>query len=118
MNAVMKRSALILTLAAVSMGHSALTYADPVDRTPGSIPSITLSYSELDISKPQGLETLYTRIKRAARSVCGIERSPTTMFRGRQAMACYQTTVEDAVRQANRPRLTALHRARTKSAFG
>lgn len=116
MNAVIPKSALILALAAASVGYSALAHADRVDR--GRTQSITIHYGELDLSKAQGLEVLYKRIKRAASSVCGSDRSPLTTSRARHAMECYQATLEDAVRQVNRPRLTALHRAKTKSAFG
>lgn len=90
--------------------------AERVDR--GSTQSITVHYGELDLSKAQGLEVLYKRIKRAARFVCGSDHSPLTMSRARHATECYQDTLEDAVRQVNRPRLTALHRAKTKSGLG
>ena len=118
MNAVIAKSAATLTLAAAFLGHSVLAHADRLVGTVGSVPSITVSYSELDISKPQGLEVLYTRIKRAAKSVCGFYNSPRELSRGRHSMACYQSTLEDAVRQVNRPTLTALHRAKSKSALG
>lgn len=116
MNAVIAKSALIVTLAAACIGHSALVHAERADR--GSTQSITIHYGELDLSKAQGLEVLYKRIKRAARFVCGSDRSPLTTSRARHAMECYQDTLEDAVRQVNRPRLTALHRAKTKSGLG
>jgi UrcA family protein len=118
MNAVIAKSALIVTLAAGSLGYSVLAHADRADRAAGSAPSITISFGELDLSKPQGVEVLYTRIKRAAKSVCGFERSPLTTLRRRQSTSCYESTLEDAVRQVNRPKLTALHRAKTRSAFG
>jgi UrcA family protein len=118
MNAVIAKSALMLTLAAAFVGYSVLAHADRVDRAMGSVPSITISFGELDLSKPQGLEVLYTRIKRAAKSVCGFKPSPLTTLRRRDASSCYESTVEHAVKQVNRPMLTALHRARTKSAFG
>lgn len=118
MHAVIAKSAVTLTLAAAFIGHSVLAHADRVERANGSASSISISYAELDVSTPQGLEVLYTRIKRAAKSVCGFDRAPLTTSRGRHSLACYQSTVEDAVRQANRPTLTALHRAKTKSALG
>lgn len=118
MNAVIAKSALMLTLAAASIGYSILAHADRADGAVGSLPSITVSFGELDLSKPQGLELLYMRIKRAAKAVCGFERSPLTTLRRRNSSSCYESTLEVAVRQVNRPKLTALHRARTKSAFG
>src|SRR5687768_3273105 len=103
MNAVLAKSAVTLTLAAAFIGHSVLAHADRLNGAIGSAPSITVSYSELDISKPAGLEVLYTRIKRAARSVCGFDHSPRELSRGRRSMTCYQTALDDAVRQVNRP---------------
>ena len=118
MNTVVAKSTAILTLAVALIGHSVLAHADRRDGAAGSGPSITISYSELDVSRPRGVEVLYTRIKRAARSVCGIDRLHRELSGGRRAMACYQSTLDDAVMQVNRPTLTALHRASSKSALG
>ena len=118
MNAVIAKSAVALTLTAALMGHSVAAHADRFDGAVGSAPSITVNYSELDISKPQGLAVLYARIQRAARSVCGVHYSPRELSRERHSMACYKTAIDDAVRQVNRPTLTALHRAKTRSALG
>jgi UrcA family protein len=118
MIAVIAKSAVTVTLAAAFIGHSVVAHADRIEGVVVSAPSITIGYAELDISKPQGLAVLYTRIKSAARSVCGFDHSPKELARGRVSKACYQTAVEDAVRQINRPTLTALHRAKSKSTLG
>ena len=34
-------------------------------------PTVTVSFADLDLSKPAGAETLYQRIQAAARTVCG-----------------------------------------------
>lgn len=116
MNAVMIRSALALSLAA------ALALPAHADRIEGvtvsSAPTIKVSYAELDINKPRGLAVLYSRIEHAAKIVCGVDETRRELSRGRLAKACYSTAMDDAVRQINRPTLTAFHRAKTRATVG
>lgn len=118
MNAVTPKSAMTLTLTAAFVAYAGMAQADRVDRSLNSVPSITISYAELDISKPQGLQVLYTRLERAAKTVCDFDYAPRDLARVRSAKACYQSALENAVNQINRPTLTALHRAKMKSTFG
>jgi UrcA family protein len=119
MNAVVTKSAIALTLAAALTWPVVPSHADSIEGvTVSSAPTITISYAELDINKPRGLEVLYSRIQRAAKVVCGMDYSPQELVRGRQAKACYKTAIDDAVRQINRPTLTALHRAKTGASLG
>jgi UrcA family protein len=120
MNAVLAKSAVTLTLAAALIAPAAPAYADRLDGavTVSDVPTIRVSYAELDINKPRGLEVLYSRIQRAAKTVCGVDDSRRELARGRHATACYQTAVEGAVNQINRPTLTALHRVKSKAEFG
>jgi UrcA family protein len=117
MNAVVIKSAVALALTA------ALSWSAHADRLNGAVtvtsaPTMTVSFAELDITKPRGLEVLYSRIEHAAKVVCGVDPSPQPLSRTRHAKTCYKTAVDDAVRQINRPTLTALHRTKTRSAFG
>jgi UrcA family protein len=117
MNAVVIKSAAAVALTA------ALSWPAHADRINGAVtvtsaPTMTVSFAELDITKPQGLEVLYNRIENAAKLVCNFDVSPQQLARTRQARACYKTAVDDAVRQINRPTLTALHRVKTRSTFG
>jgi UrcA family protein len=117
MNAVVIKSAVSLALTA------ALCWPAHADRINGAVtvtsaPTMTVSFAELDITKPRGLQVLYSRIENAARIVCGVEPYLQPLSRTRQAKECYKTAVDDAVRQINRPTLTALHRAKTRSTFG
>lgn len=118
MIAVIAKSAVTVTLAAAFIGHSGLAYADRIEGVVVNAPSVIVSFAELDISKPQGLEVLYSRIKTAAKSVCGFDHSIQQLSRGSDSMACYKSAVEGAVTQINRPTLTAFHRAKSKSALG
>jgi len=73
----------------------------------------TVSFADLDLSKPAGAQTLYKRIKAAAAYVCG-SNGRYTRLGGRKAWrACYDTAVANAVAQIDRPSLTALHREET-----
>ena len=117
MNAVITRSAVTLALATTLVGLSPAAFADRVGQLEGS-PKIVVNYDELDISNPQGLELLYTRIANAAMSVCGYDRLHKELSRQRRPAACYQSAVDDAIRQVNQPQLTALHRTKSKAAVG
>jgi UrcA family protein len=71
--------------------------------------SKAVSYADLDLSKPAGAQALYSRIKRAAREVCGSPDyyryvSPPEAWR-----KCVDTAIADAVAKVDRPSLTALH---------
>lgn len=119
MKAVVTPSAVAVALTAALAGFAVSARAERIEGvTVSSAPTIRVSYAELDINKPRGLQVLYSRIQNAAEIVCGVDRSPHELARGRQATACYKTAVEDAVRQINRPTLTALHRAKTRDAMG
>jgi UrcA family protein len=73
----------------------------------------TVSFADLDLSKAAGAQTLYKRIKVAARRVCGpADRytygTPSNPFR-----KCVDAAIADAVAQVDRPSLTALHQDET-----
>jgi UrcA family protein len=78
-----------------------------------ALPQVTVSYADLDLSKPAGAQTLYKRIKSAASRVCGAG-GRYTHLEGRKAWRnCYDTAIANAVAQIDRPTLTALHREET-----
>ena len=117
MNAVVIKSAVAVALTAAL---SCTAHADRINGavTVTSAPTMIVSFAELDITKPRGLEVLYRRIEHAAEVVCGVDPSPRHLASTRNSLACYKTAIDDAVRQINRPTLTALHRAKTRSTFG
>ena len=120
MNAVVIKSAAALTLTAALGWPLVPAQADRINGavTVTSAPTMTVSFAELDISKPRGLEVLYSRIEHAAKIVCNYDYMPRSLARNRLATSCYKAAIDDAVRQINRPTLTALHRTKTKSSFG
>lgn len=115
MNAVITKSA--LTLAAALVAPVAVTHADRVGQLNG-VPQIVIAYDDLDISHPQGLEMLYSRIQYAAMDVCDYDRLHKELSRQRRPAECYHAAVDNAIKQVNQPMLTALHRAKSKSAVG
>ena len=76
----------------------------------GEVPSVTVSYADLDLSNPAGAHTLYQRIKAAASTVCAPLESK-ELKRNRLWRDCYEQAVSNAVATINRPTLTALHQA-------
>jgi UrcA family protein len=74
------------------------------------VPQVTVSYSDLDLSKPAGAQTLYKRIKAAASHVCGSRGHYTRLESRKVWRGCYDTAIADAVAQIDRPSLTALHK--------
>jgi len=71
-------------------------------------PTKTVSFADLDMSKPAGAETLYDRISSAARFVC---RGLAEIDAGR----CRADAVEAAVEGVGSPLLTELHFAKTRA---
>jgi UrcA family protein len=71
------------------------------------VPSKTVKFQDLDITKPAGAKTLYGRIRAAARDVCDASTSGDPILK--PAMhACMETAIDNAVRKVNAPALTAL----------
>jgi UrcA family protein len=72
--------------------------------------SVTVSFRDLDLARPEDANLLYRRIQGAAKRVCGnpgadlIEQS---IWR-----ACYRSAISDAVTKVNNPLLTAAHSGR------
>jgi UrcA family protein len=71
------------------------------------VPSITVHFGDLDVNSAGGAETLYKRIKGAARTVCD-ESTADRMARNSLWYQCYDSAVARAVAQVNNGRLTAV----------
>ncbi len=72
-----------------------------------ALPARTVSYADLDISKPAGAKVLYHRIKAAANEVCGYSVSGDMGSRQRQ-YDCVQASIDKAVKDVDSPALSAL----------
>ena len=117
MNAAITKPTLTLTLAAALVVPFAIAHADRVGQLDGT-PKIVVNYEDVDISNPQGLAVLYSRIQYAAMNICGYDRLHKELARQRRPAACYRAAVDDAINQVNQPVLTAYHRAKSKSIPG
>jgi UrcA family protein len=73
------------------------------------IPSVTVSYADLNLNTPAGVEALYARLRAASRSVCNVgqRRALVDVMASR---SCYSQVLGTAVGNANLPTLTARHR--------
>ena len=73
--------------------------------------SIKVGYADLDISTEAGASTLLTRIRSAARQVCGYYGS--TVVDKAIWNSCFKHAVGDAVGKVNNPQLTALYQGKS-----
>lgn len=101
-----KYAALALIVAGTFAGAigSASTYAEP---HAAQAVTIEVVYSDLDLASTAGVETLYQRLRGAARNACG--ESGKRISEIRAYRACYGNALEAAVSGFNSVQLTALH---------
>jgi UrcA family protein len=106
---IIPSSVLALALTGTLIAGGAQALADPAARPRSLEPSVTVRFADLNLNSPAGARVLYGRIQSAAQTVCGPSFS---LWNGSQWHAwkeCYRTTIDAAVRQIDRPVLTALH---------
>lgn len=103
----LKRNIPMLVASAICLaaGHASADTGDDV-------PKIVVSLAGIETSTARGAEMIYARIRSAAKVVCRVDQSrePQQVARAR---TCLQVAVDDAVAQADRPVLSALHAQRT-----
>jgi UrcA family protein len=108
MSSLHSKIALVIVLAC----GSALGLAHGSCASAGDAPQVTVSYHDLDLSRPEGTQELYRRLQHAARRVC--PQAPTMDLMGQSlARQCLNEALERAVQQVNLPQLLALHRAQS-----
>lgn len=101
-------TSVFLMWAAVLAASVAL--ADPASgaRVIGPAP-VTVRFSDLNLASPEGAGILYNRIRAAAREACGPSFASWYPGVPEKWNACYEETVATAIRQVDRPMLTALY---------
>ena len=105
------KSVLALTVASCLLaGGNALATG-----TRDALPSVTVKYGDLNLSTAEGANTLYSRLRRAARSVCGVDSIQPEEKMWVHWKACYDTAIATAVAKVNSPMLTAVHDSKTGS---
>ena len=76
----------------------------------GEAPTETVSYGDLDLSRPADVQRLYHRLEVASARVCG--EAPPTIELGRHPVwsRCYRSALDSAVLKISSPKLQALNR--------
>lgn len=74
--------------------------------------SVTVEYSDLDLASPNGVDRLYSRLRSAARNVCGEYEARDLRTRA-SARSCYVRALGEAVRDVDHAALTAMHQGNT-----
>jgi len=117
MNIITSRAQLLTRagIAAITLSTCLVAYSASAEP---NVKAQTVSFADLDLSKAAGAQTLYKRIKAAARNVCGPSDNYTFVTPSAAFRKCYDKAIADAVAQIDRPSLTALHREETRSARG
>ena len=74
-------------------------------------PALQVKVGDLDLTHPAGVAILYKRLQFAAQQVCGPSVVTGSRIDSSPQKACVKDAVENAVRQIDRPALTAYHRS-------
>lgn len=83
--------------------------ATPTD----AVPTVVVSYADLDLSTSEGANVLYQRISVAAREVCPVQITKVVGQVGK-GRACLEAAIERAVNAVNNPQLAALRSEHVK----
>jgi UrcA family protein len=99
--------------AALGAATLALFSANAAASTAASAPTYEVHFADLDLTSKQDTQRLYSRLRIAAREVCGdfAERKSPVMrdrYKG-----CMNQALTDAIETIGNPALTALHVAKT-----
>jgi UrcA family protein len=97
----------IYTAISCVMGATALCTALSTSVKAQDVPSKTVRFSDLDLTKSDGAKALYSRILAAARDVCALSTGTDPILRV-AAKACIDKAVDKAVKDVNAPMLTYL----------
>jgi UrcA family protein len=93
----------------LSIASSALYAAGPVDEIRHST---AVHYTDLNLSQPAGVATLYRRITWAANHVCGQRALTGSNYPLPEYTRCYNEAIASAVARVGHPQLSAYYHAR------
>lgn len=103
-------AALIVSMLVLGFAQSGLCMA--ANQWHDAIPSVTVSYADLDLSKPQGATTLFHRLEEAAETVCARSHELVTTFHEIRMQECEHRIIKGAVVKIGRPSLYAVYDAK------
>jgi UrcA family protein len=108
--------AMTICLAAIAGFNAADTSAGSLSSDPSASDGLlkqVVRFHDLDLSKIEGVTTLYARLRHAGRAVCDPFKSRDMWFPEKQR-ACMDKAIADAVASINRPLLSQYHQLRIK----
>lgn len=94
----------LVAAAAAASGIAAAGEPKPAN----GVRSVVVRYNDLDLSREQGSQAAYARLRSAARRVCGSV-DPRDAAARLAWRTCYQTALDKAVAQLDSAQVTALH---------
>lgn len=81
-------------------------------------PSVTVEYERSALDSSDGAESVYRKLKSAARKVCNAYGGNTTLDQHIAQQKCFDAALADAVRKVDRPLLSSLHQFATTRRVG
>lgn len=99
--------------AAVSLASAASVGSEQVSEvgvTSSGLRTVSVSFSDLDMTDASAQKTLYYRVKRAAQRVCGSShvRNVGSLSRAVKNKECFNVAMSNALRQVSNTQLAAL----------
>ena len=98
-------------IAIATCSVAALSGAAVAADRPGDVPTVTVSYADLNLDRAEGAATLYRRIGAGANDVCRTLKSR-ELKRELQWARCIRKATAEAVAKVDKPVLTAYYRAK------
>ena len=98
---------LLCSLSALSIAPGCLSTAYAAD----ALPSKKVSYADLNLSRPAGVQVLYKRLKIAAAGVGDKEPQPRELSRHAHWKRCYEPALHNAIMEIDVPALLSLYRS-------
>jgi UrcA family protein len=91
-----------------------LTVDARADGVKPTMPSISVSYSDVSFATAKGAAMVYGKLKAAARQVCRVNDGAKDVAVILASHDCFKEALANAVRKIDRPTLTALHTSTTR----
>lgn len=106
-----RRTAHRIAWTAISLATAALLSVNAqAGDDPYAAPQKAVDYTDLDLSVPADADTLYSRLQKAAKRVCGPV-ATLDLSKLRKYRECYQESLANAVATVNHNSVTALYKA-------
>ncbi len=105
----------LLTVLACTFGPGIAAAASPIHTL---VPARLVRFADLNLADAKDIVTLYNRIRDAARAVCLDDSFTGDPAHAKNLRLCIDAVVEQAIRDIDRPALTALHHRKMTRAAG